>query len=69
MTGLHENSMDQLAEAGVHWVCCKSLAKPATLVLEPSEQDFMDKESHSQSKKRDRRCQCRFLSCPNHRHR
>ena len=35
----------------------------------PSEPDFPDKESHSQSKKGDRRCQCRFLSCPNHRHR
>ena len=33
MAGLHENSKDQLAEAVVHWVCCKSLAKPVTLVL------------------------------------
>ena len=33
MTGLLENSKDQLAEADVHWVCYKSLAKPATLVL------------------------------------
>ena len=33
MTWLHENSKDQLAKADVHWVFCKSLAKPATLVL------------------------------------